>query len=151
MKLLWHLPTVLPLMGRTGLARPTGEDAILGARQTNPFNPFLSIITSLPPTNLLVDGTAGALTDLEGLIAPFSGGPTSQTDIASNKPCAAMTLIFARGTTEPGNMGVFAGPQLVNAIKKAMPGTSLNVQGVEYAASIQGYLAGGDPDGTASM
>lgn len=123
----------------------------LSMRQTNPFNPFLSIITNLPPIKLLVDGAADGLTKLEGLLAPIVGG-VSQIDLESSKSCAQMTVIFARGTTEPSNMGVFTGPQFVQAIKDAMPaGTTINVQGVEYAASIQGYLAGGGTDGTASM
>lgn len=127
------------------------EHGALVARQTNPLNPFLTTITNLPPVNLLVNGSAGGLTDLEGLLVPIVGG-VNQTDLETGKPCAQMTIIFARGTTEPGNMGVFAGPQLVEAVKNAMPaGTSINVQGVEYAASIQGYLAGGGTDGTASM
>lgn len=123
----------------------------MATRQTNPLNPFLALLTSFGPGSALVNGVAGGLTGLEGLIAPLSGGSTNATDIATNKPCAAMTLVFARGTTEPGNMGVVIGPQLVTAIKKAMPGTSLNAQGVEYAASVQGYLQGGGADGTASM
>ncbi|KAH8880115.1 putative cutinase [Thozetella sp. PMI_491] len=133
------------------LALPVRGPTELIGRQTNPLNPFLAIITSLPPVNLLVDGAAGGLTNLEGLLAPVVGGQINQTDIATNKPCADMTLIFARGTTEPGNMGVFAGPQLVQAINNAVPGKSLNVQGVEYAATIQGYLSGGGADGTESM
>ncbi|KAH9209030.1 putative cutinase [Leptodontidium sp. 2 PMI_412] len=120
------------------------------SRQSNPLNPFLSIITNLPPTNLLVDGAAAGLTNIEGLLVPVVGG-TTQSDLETNKPCAQMTIIFARGTTEPGNMGVFAGPQLVQAVQTAMPGTSINVQGVNYTATIQGYLAGGGTDGTTSM
>jgi len=141
------------LMGsHAALAHPVDEAAAeLALRQTNPLNPFLALVTNVPPINLLVNGAGGTLTNLEGLLVPLSGGPTTQNDLESNKPCAAMTLIFARGTTEPGNMGVFAGPQLVNAIKKAMPGTTLNVQGVNYTATIQGYLAGGGTDGAASM
>ena len=126
------------------------DNPVLVSRQINPLNPFLSTITNLPPVNLLVDGAAGGLTNLEGLLVPIVGG-TNQTDLVTGQPCAQITIIFARGTTEPGNMGVFAGPQLVQAVKNALPGASINVQGVEYAASIQGYLAGGGSDGTTSM
>lgn len=150
MKVFWHLAALLPLASPS-LAVPIDGAATLATRQTNPLNPFLALLTSFGPGSALVNGVAGGLTGLEGLIAPLSGGSTNATDIATNKPCAAMTLVFARGTTEPGNMGVVIGPQLVTAIKKAMPGTSLNAQGVEYAASVQGYLQGGGADGTASM
>src|SRR5512142_795950 len=125
MKVILHLTALLTVATPMGQALPA-DDAKFAAsrRQHNPLNPVLAILTSLPPTNLLVNGASSALTNLEGLIAPFAGGPTTQADLASQKPCADMTLIFARGTTEPGNMGVISGPQLVQAIKKVMPGTT---------------------------
>lgn len=149
MKSLAHSVAFLVSAGLAVYGLPTDKTA-LTSRQSNPLNPFLSVITNLPPTNLLVDGAAGALTNLEGLLVPVVGG-TNQSDIETGKPCAQMTVIFARGTTEPGNMGVFAGPQLIQAVKNAMPGASINVQGVQYGATIQGYLAGGGTDGTTSM
>lgn len=149
MKLFAHSVALLLSVGCGVYGLPV-DIADLMSRQSNPLNPFLSIITNLPPTNLLVDGAAAGLTNIEGLLVPVVGG-TTQSDLETNKPCAQMTIIFARGTTEPGNMGVFAGPQLVQAVQTAMPGTSINVQGVNYTATIQGYLAGGGTDGTTSM
>ncbi|KAH7417744.1 cutinase [Cadophora sp. MPI-SDFR-AT-0126] len=149
MKSLVHFTAIVFFAALAIHGLPTDNTALV-SRQTNPLNPFLSIITNLPPVNILVDGAAGGLTNLEGLLVPVVGG-TNQTDLKDGKPCAQMTIIFARGTTEPGNMGVFAGPQLVQAVKNAMPGTSINAQGVEYTATIQGYLAGGGLDGTTSM
>ena len=149
MKSLVHFVSLLSSAAVVIHGLPT-DNPVLVSRQTNPLNPFLSIITNLPPVNLLVDGAAGGLTNLEGLLVPIVGG-TNQTDLVTGQPCAQITIIFARGTTEPGNMGVFAGPQLVQAVKNALPGARINVQGVEYAASIQGYLAGGGLDGTTSM
>lgn len=142
--------SILLLAGQISQALPIGKD-VLANRQNNPVNGLLGLLAGLPPANALINGAAGALTNLQGLTAPLSGGPQNQTDIASNKQCADMTLIFARGTTEPGNMGGLVGPQLANEIQKAIPGRTLNIQGVEYAADIPGYLAGGGADGTASM
>lgn len=63
-----------------------------------------------------------------------------------NPVCSDVTLIFARGTTEVGNMGTCVGPELAEALRKDIP--SLSVQGVDYPANSQGdtkYGASGGP------
>lgn len=78
---------------------------------------------------------------------------TSQTqnDVTNGGGCKAMTVLFARGTTEGGNMGTVAGPPFVSAIGKMMGAASLAVQGIDYPADIPGFLAGGDKTGSALM
>jgi ABC-type sulfate transport system permease component len=46
-----------------------------------------------------------------------------------------MTLIFARGTGEFGNMGTISGPPMVKAIRSKLGADRVTVQGVDYAAS----------------
>jgi cutinase len=63
-----------------------------------------------------------------------------------NPICSAVTLIFARGTTEVGNMGTCIGPDLATELRKQIP--SLSVQGVDYPANSAGdtrYGASGGP------
>ena len=63
-----------------------------------------------------------------------------------NPVCSAVTLIFARGTTEKGNMGTCVGPDLASELRKQIP--SLSVQGVDYPANSEGdtrYGASGGP------
>lgn len=49
-------------------------------------------------------------------------------------------------------MGLFTGPSFVTALRNYINGTtSLAVQGVDYPASIPGFLAGGSPDGSFVM
>lgn len=63
-----------------------------------------------------------------------------------NPVCSDVTLIFARGTTEKGNMGTCVGPELAEALRDEIP--SLSVQGVDYPANSQGntkYGASGGP------
>jgi hypothetical protein len=63
-----------------------------------------------------------------------------------NPVCSDVTLIFARGTTEVGNMGTCVGPELAEALRKEIP--SLSVQGVDYPANSEGntrYGASGGP------
>ena len=63
-----------------------------------------------------------------------------------------MTVIFARGTTEPGNVGlVTTGPHFFDALTTMLGAKSVDVQGVEYSASIEGFLEGGDPVGSQTM
>ena len=60
--------------------------------------------------------------------------------------CKPVTIIFARG-----NVGTLAGPPFFNALTDLVGDDTVAVQGVDYAASIAGYLEGGDPAGAATM
>lgn len=63
-----------------------------------------------------------------------------------------MTVIFARGTTETGNVGTVTGPPFFASLATAIGGAdNLAVQGVDYSADIPGFLAGGDAKGSATM
>ena len=68
-----------------------------------------------------------------------------------NGVCAPVTVIFARGTLELGNVGLLAGPPFFNALADIVGEQKLAVQGVDYAATIAGYLEGGDPAGAATL
>lgn len=76
---------------------------------------------------------------------------TTRNDLVNNKPCAPVTVIFARGTIELGNVGIFAGPPFFTALGIAIGNANFLVQGVDYAASIVGYLKGGDSTGSAKV
>lgn len=65
--------------------------------------------------------------------------------------CAPITVIFARGTVEPGNVGDLAGPQFFNALDILYGDSNVAVQGVNYPATIGGYLRGGDVGGAATL
>ncbi|KAI4128951.1 MAG: hypothetical protein LQ347_003970 [Umbilicaria vellea] len=65
--------------------------------------------------------------------------------------CAPITVIFARGTVEPGNVGDLAGPQFFNALDILYGDSNVAVQGVNYPATIGGYLGGGDVGGAATL
>ncbi|KAI0136835.1 cutinase [Xylariales sp. AK1849] len=64
--------------------------------------------------------------------------------------CKGTTVIFARGTTESGNVGTVAGPPFFQALSSKVGG-DLAVQGVDYPADIPGFLAGGDAAGSMKM
>lgn len=65
--------------------------------------------------------------------------------------CAAITIIFARGTVELGNVGELAGPPFFNALDALVGDSNVAVQGVDYPATIAGYLEGGDAGGSATL
>ncbi|KAK4690323.1 cutinase, partial [Lecanoromycetidae sp. Uapishka_2] len=64
--------------------------------------------------------------------------------------CKPVTVIFARGTLELGNVGSITGPPFFEALAATIGGDNFAVQGVDYPATIEGYLEGGDPGGAAT-
>ncbi|KAF2112306.1 cutinase [Lophiotrema nucula] len=74
----------------------------------------------------------------------------TQNDV-NNGVCKPMTILFARGTTEQGNMGTLTGPPFVQAVGAAMGADNVAVQGIDYPADIPGFLAGGDVGGSKLM
>ncbi|KAB8303474.1 hypothetical protein EYC80_004892 [Monilinia laxa] len=63
-----------------------------------------------------------------------------------------MTVLFARGTGEVGNVGVLAGPPFFIALAAYLNETgSISIQGIDYPAKVAGFLAGGDPAGAKTM
>ncbi|KAN0104468.1 Cutinase domain containing protein [Hyaloscypha variabilis] len=72
--------------------------------------------------------------------------------LKNTSACPSMSVIFARGTAEPGNVGILTGPPFFAAMAEYMNGTNqLAIQGVDYPADIAGFLAGGSPAGSAVM
>ncbi|WYZ42518.1 hypothetical protein EsH8_VI_000217 [Colletotrichum jinshuiense] len=66
--------------------------------------------------------------------------------------CKDIIFVWARGSTELGNMGTVVGPGVANNLKSAFPG-KVAVQGVDYAALLStNFLPGGaDPAGISEM
>lgn len=64
--------------------------------------------------------------------------------------CKAVTVIFARGTTELGNIGSVVGPQLKASLNADISG-NVAFQGVDYPATIAEFLIGGSPEGAATL
>ncbi|CAG8976835.1 hypothetical protein HYALB_00009100 [Hymenoscyphus albidus] len=75
--------------------------------------------------------------------------PTTENGLSG--ACKAVTVIFARGTGEDGNVGTVVGPQVFEALRARLGTSAVTVQGVTYSATVIGYLEGGDPAGTTEM
>ncbi|KXJ92649.1 cutinase-domain-containing protein [Microdochium bolleyi] len=81
----------------------------------------------------------------------FGGGSSTRNELVnSNGACKSTIVIFARGTTEPGNVGVVVGPSLFSSLGGKVGGDLL-VQGVDYTADWNGALSGGDQAGSQKM
>lgn len=139
--------TYLALLSGITLARST----LISKRET-PLNEFLAyLLQNAPALNDTINDAVQVITDLTATLADLVGETTTENQLGSG-PCAEYTLIFARGTSEPGNMGALVGPPLVWALQDDVGTDGLTIQGVnEYAASVEGYLEGGDPSGSANM
>lgn len=74
-------------------------------------------------------------------------------ELTDGTACRDVTLIYARGTTQDGNIGASGdvGPLFMNNLSSILGASALAVQGVDYDASILGFLAGGDADGSQTM
>jgi len=116
-----------------------------------PLNAFLTILLDhLPAIDGTIAAVAGVLTVFENLLALLTGEETTYNELGGT--CKTYTVIFARGTTEPGNVGILVGPPFFDALRASVGTSALTIQGVNnYAASIDGYLAGGDAAGSAYM
>ena len=103
-----------------------------------------------------VVGSAAPLARPDPQFSPIGGGSgfgssTQNGVTGAGATCKDVTLIFARGTSEPGNMGSVVGPPLAQALAQDVGSDGLAVQGVAYSASIQGAIEGGDPAGSTTM
>lgn len=72
--------------------------------------------------------------------APYATTANELTD--GTTPCRAVTLIWARGTSQDGNIGAIGdvGPLMMNNLSAIIGGDNLAVQGVDYSASFWGFL-----------
>jgi cutinase len=130
---------------------PADPSSLLIERNA-PLNQFLSVLVDyLPAINETLSDASNVITDLDTVLADFLGLQTTYNQLGSGS-CTAYTVLFARGTSESGNVGVLVGPPLFMALQSLMKPSDLTIQGVNnYAANIEGYLAGGDPAGSAEM
>ncbi|KAH6686400.1 cutinase [Plectosphaerella plurivora] len=106
---------------------------------SGPLNMFLRIISTLPVGEKALDAVGKILTPLQQSLADSAGIETTRNDLARNAPCADVTVIFARGTTEPGNVGLVAAPPFLDALATQLGSKTLAAQGVEYPATFAGF------------
>lgn len=68
------------------------------------------------------------------------GLPIDENGLYDGSACKAVTVLFAKGTGEEGNMGDGSspGPAWVAAIRSSLGTDQVTVQGINYTASVVG-------------
>ncbi|GKU00712.1 hypothetical protein FLAG1_02281 [Fusarium langsethiae] len=113
-----------PLSGFLGSGGSSSGGSSSGGSSSSPFGSFLG-------------SGAGGL------------GGSTMNDLSGE--CKDVTVIFARGTTEAGNVGTAAGPPFFKALGEKIGQDKLAVQGVDYSASVAGIMQMGDKAGSEKM
>ena len=100
---------------------------------------LLTTVTSALPTPSNLEERQTLTQSLSSTRNDLSGG------------CKPVSIIFARGTAEPGNVGLLAGPPFFNSLGAIIGFDNIAVQGVDYPADIPGYLVGGSASGSKTL
>jgi hypothetical protein len=90
---------------------------------------FASLATALPSFGL---GSRG----LTVCTPQGNGGGDTENGIKNGNCCTDVTIVFARGTTEAGNVGGVAGPPLFKALRNKIGAGRVTVQGTAYPADF---------------
>ncbi|KAL4940618.1 cutinase-domain-containing protein [Aspergillus oleicola] len=80
---------------------------------------------------------SGSSSSSSGGFGSLFGGSSTSNDVTDNSGCKALTFIFARGTTEMGNMGSVVGPKVGSELD-SLTGGKVAIQGVDYPADAAG-------------
>jgi len=140
----------LSLVLASSIPVPAVKERDIVKKQADLDEFLVLLLEDLPIVDAAITELTGILTDFEQLLADSLDIQTTENELGGT--CTEYTIIFARGTTEPGNVGVLVGPPLFEALESLVGTSALTIQGVnDYAASIEGYLEGGDPVGSAEM
>ncbi|KAI1343455.1 carbohydrate esterase family 5 protein [Xylariaceae sp. FL0016] len=121
--------------------------------------PLLSLAASLAAaTPLTIDLSESAIDKIKsgsssGIAASDVAAVTTTENEFLDGGCRDLIFIFARGSTQDGNVGDDPGPQVISQLKAALGDSAVAAQGVDYPALlIDNLRAGGcDPADAADM
>ncbi|OOF99354.1 carbohydrate esterase family 5 protein [Aspergillus carbonarius ITEM 5010] len=112
--------------------------------------PSSSSSSSSSSTDSSSSGSSSSGSDgFSSLLSSFSSGSGSMTENGVTQhsgSCKKLTFIFARGTTEMGNMGSVVGPEVASQLA-SLTGNQVTVQGVNYPADWEGNMSLGSSGG----
>lgn len=127
------------------------SDLLSGGRSgagNGPANPSETTLIQVTATPTRAEETAAPTRSTEN--APSSSGTIgsdcspqgssggrggTENGVLDKNCCTDMTVIFARGTGEFGNVGTVSGPPMFKAIRAKLGAGRVTVQGVDYPAS----------------
>uniref|UniRef100_L2FTK7 Cutinase n=1 Tax=Colletotrichum fructicola (strain Nara gc5) TaxID=1213859 RepID=L2FTK7_COLFN len=104
---------------------------------------FLSVLS------LAITLAAAAPVEVETGVALETRQSSTRNELETGTACPKVIYIFARASTEPGNMGISAGPIVADALERIYGANDVWVQGVggPYLADLASNFL---PDGTSS-
>ncbi|GKZ34965.1 hypothetical protein AbraIFM66950_005404 [Aspergillus brasiliensis] len=142
----------------SGSAASSGSTGSTGS-ETSTGSSGLSALASLFPSSSSTtssdsstsSGSSSSSSDgLSSLMSMFSGsgsGSSTENGVTQHSgSCKKLTFIFARGTTEIGNMGTVVGPEVATQLA-SLTGNEVTVQGVNYPADWEGNVSLGSSGG----
>jgi hypothetical protein len=94
---------------------------------------YASAVSAFPASGLITKTTTPTTT---ACTPQGSGGGNTENGIQNNNCCTDVTIVFARGTLDSGNVGTIAGPPLFKALRDKIGASRVTVQGTVYAADI---------------
>lgn len=138
------LPLLSILIARTALAQPVESREEISIAGWPDVTAFIAKVADLMPVNQALKDICGVITAGELAISTIFGIPTTEND-----GCGDVTMFFARGTCDPGNVGALTGPWFFRTLEDKLrrSGKRLAVNGFDYPASVDGYLNGSKGNG----
>lgn len=117
---------------------------------------FITSILSLVSGLALVQASPSPISargSHAGLLAKRNYTTTYADQLVDGTACRDVTVIYARGTDQEGNIGepTDVGPEFLDDLAVLVGTNSLAAQGVNYSADVDGFEEGGDPAGSALM
>ncbi|EAU37794.1 predicted protein [Aspergillus terreus NIH2624] len=141
---LGSLASLFPIpSGLSGLGGLGGLGNLLGSGSSTGSIPSLGNLGSLFGSSS--SSSSGSGSGLSSLLGGL-GGSSTANGVTDKDACQPLTFIFARGTTELGNMGNTVGPAVAEKLK-SLTNNKVVIQGVDYAASAAGNAAMGAEGG----
>ncbi|KAL4804166.1 cutinase-domain-containing protein [Aspergillus unguis] len=95
-----------------------------------------SLLSGASKTDSASDSTSSSSSSSSGF-GSLLGGSMTSNDVTDNNGCKELTFIFARGTSEMGNMGSVVGPKVGQELN-SLTGNKAAIQGVDYPADAAG-------------
>lgn len=101
----------------------------------------------------LVSALAVPVTNAESHLMRRNYTTDESNQLTDGTACRAVTVIYARGTWEDGNVGstTDVGLETFNDLAQIIGEDNLALQGVDYPATAAGFEEGGDPTGSQLM
>ncbi|PYH43907.1 cutinase-domain-containing protein [Aspergillus saccharolyticus JOP 1030-1] len=141
------LASLFPISGAssgTSTSDGLGALASLGASSGSSTSDGLGALESLFPSSGTSSGSSSGFSSLFGRSTTES---STANDVTDKTGCKELTFIFARGTSETGNMGTIVGPE-VAADLQTLTSDKVAVQGVDYPADWAGNAEMGASGGS---